>query len=105
MMDNPEYVCICIAPNKKAVAICPCDENNKDAIRLKSSRDGEIYSLRLFDELVSLRPDFRLDRSYRITGAVSETKIAEFFISDESSIEEIDICEKERTGEQDELRT
>ncbi len=96
LLNDPEYVCICISTDEKMIAVYPCEEQTGNSVRVSSSRDGEIYSMRLFEEFIRLRPDLRTDISYRIDGGVFNTGVAEFCIMDATAIDSINGIERNR---------
>ena len=104
IMNNPEYVCICISFDEKKIAIYPCEECARDSVRVSSNRCGEIYSLQLFDEFLKLRPDLKTYVSYRIDGMGFDTGVAEFCISDAVEVKDYPNYLKERDRYEHELR-
>ncbi len=82
-MNNPEYVYIWINPKENTIAICACDKENRDAVRVKTSKDCEIYSAALFYELGRLNRDLDDDCTYRINGKLKRgDRISEFSMGD-----------------------
>ena len=71
-LNNPEYVYIWINPKDNSIAICACENGSRDAIRVNTNRDCEIYSMALFYELGRLNRDLFDDRTYRIDGSVKQ---------------------------------
>ena len=81
MMNEPEYIYIWVNPNDKAIAICSCEKSNKDALKVQTKRECEIYSTSLFEELKSLNIGLIEGCTYRLTGIVSQgKKVARFNI-------------------------
>ena len=89
MMNNPEYIYIWINPNDKAIAICSCEQSNKDALKIPTKRECELYSTGLFEELKCLNVGLLDGCTYRLTGSVSQgKKVARFNIIENISIDQ-----------------
>lgn len=85
MLNDPQYIFIWVHPEEKTIAICACDKNSKDAVKILPKRECEIYSTNLFVELSRLQPDWSDECTYRVQGKVEDTKmIAKFFLRNSS---------------------
>ncbi len=81
MMNNPEYIYIWVNPEEKAIAICACESSNKDALKVPTGRNCEIFSTGLFEELKNLNIGLFADCTYRLFGVLSQkNKVARFSI-------------------------
>ena len=81
MMNNPECIYIWVNPEQKVIAICACENNSKDALKVPTGRNCEIFSTSLFEELMNLNVGFQENSTYRLTGVLSQgQKVARFNI-------------------------
>lgn len=79
MMNDPEYIYIWVNPNDTTIAICSCDKTSKDALKIPSGRNCELYSTTLFEELKHINSGLKEDNTYRLKGYVSQgKKVARF---------------------------
>ena len=75
LIGKPEHIHLLVNPNDQTIAICVCKDKDKDAIRIRySSRDCEIYSKFLMERILKLSDRIQADKTYRITGYISENK-------------------------------
>ncbi len=87
LLNDPQYVYICINPKEKTIAICASDGAGKDAVKVKDERNFEIYSSGLFYELERLNRDMYDDTTYRVDGIVETGYMkAEFSILDAEAV-------------------
>lgn len=81
MMNNPECIYIWVNPEQKVIAICACESSNKDALKVPTGRNCEIFSTSLFEELMNLNVGLQEDHTYRLNGVLSQgQKVARFSI-------------------------
>ncbi len=73
MINRPDHIHLLISPESQTIAICVCTNKDKDAIQIRyTQRDCEIYSGDLMDRIVRLNDRIKENRTYRLTGVISE---------------------------------
>ncbi len=90
-MNNPDYIHLLVNPADSAIAICVCKKGDKDAIKAgrRSSRECEIYSSELMENIVSITDKLSSERTYRVAGQLSDNqKMVIFRLGDAVVVEE-----------------
>ena len=91
LMNNPDYIHLLVNPSDSAIAICVCKKDDKDAIKAgrSSSRECEIYSSELMENIVSVCEKLNGEHTYRLTGQLSDNKkMVIFWLNDAIVVEE-----------------
>ncbi len=84
-MNNPGYIHLLVNPADSAIALCVCKKGDKDAIRIGygSSRECEIHSKELMENIVSISNKIEGLCTYRLTGQISDNrKMVIFWLED-----------------------
>ena len=81
LMNDPEYIYIWVNPKELVIAICACEKSTKDALKVPASRECEIYSANLIEEIRKTNLQLFEECTYRLNGVISQgKKVAKFNI-------------------------
>lgn len=74
-IGRPEYLHLLVNPKSCAIAVCVCEKEDKDAIRISySSKACEIYSKELLDKIYTLHDKIKEHCTYSIVGKISKNR-------------------------------
>ena len=76
LLEDPEYILLYINPEKKVVAIIPCDKNSKDVnyahkisgYNIENNKTFELYSKDLVSNILKLPIKWNQKGTYTISG-------------------------------------
>ena len=87
LMNSPEYIYIWVNPDDMEIAICNADKSSKDALKIHSGHECEIYSTFLFSKLKKTAPCLKENRTYKLAGILSrDNRVARFSLIDSNVI-------------------